>query len=97
MRHILHGIGPGLATFPHQFEPVEQGGAARIGVALGAMGPEPLARDHVLEAVAVHVDHVDRMGLRKLHAIESALGGGRQDRMLHEVDVAVRFLHMLEP
>ena len=97
MRHILHGIGPCLAAFPHQFEPVEQGGAARIGVALGAMGPKPLARDHVLEAVAVHVDHVDRMGLRKLHAIEGALGGGRQDRMLDEVDVAVRLLHMLEP
>ena len=46
-----------------QLEPVDDGGSVWLDVPLGAMRPDPLARDDVLEPVAVDVDEVEGVEL----------------------------------
>ena len=42
-----------------ELEPVDHGRGVRLLVAFGAVGPEPLAGEHVKQTVVVHVDQVE--------------------------------------
>src|ERR1700689_4067273 len=58
MGYVLDGP-VGMA---HELEPVEQRRSIGLRVrAVAPLGPLPLARDDVLEAVAIHVGQVERM------------------------------------
>ncbi len=89
-RDELHALVRALEA-----EPVEHRGlvAARV---VAVVGPPPLARDDVLEAVAVDVGHVHRVGLAERHAVAILVGVLPDDLVAAERDLA--FLpDVLEP
>ena len=59
----------GRFRIPDRFEPVKDGSRIAVGIARAAVGPETLAGHDVFEAVAVHVDEINGMGLRENHAV----------------------------
>ncbi len=51
----------GFAVLADKLEPVEHGGS--VGLDVGRVGPEALARDDIFQAVAINVDQIDGVEL----------------------------------
>ena len=84
---------------PHRLEPVEDCRASRVGV-VTVVSPVALARDQVLDAVAVHVDQSHGVGLRERDRVLAGLGRRARSRIhdgvRDERDLAVT-RDLLEP
>ena len=85
----------GLVGTTDQLEPVEHRIGHRLGVARRAVRPETFAGDDVLQAVAIHVDEIDRMDLGELHAVAVLARLFVDEDVLGELDLAVFLLRQL--
>ena len=87
----LAGSGAGGA------EPIEDRRGRRLRITVGAVGPEALAGDDVVESVAVDVGDVDGVDLGEDGAVGAVGGFLTSDRTVVERPAAVGALHLLPP
>ena len=83
---------------PDDFKPVKNCWRVRVGIAVGAMCPKSFPGDNVLYTVAIHVDQVDRVELRKYDAVFVLLRLLVHHDMLFELNLAILlFAELLVP
>src|SRR5678815_5013244 len=74
-----------------RFEPVKNRGGVRFDVTVRAMSPKSFTGHNILQAIAIHVDQLDRMELGKTNAIGIGDRPFVEDQMLAESDLTAFF------
>ena len=85
-----------LVRAPRQLEPIEHRLVIAIRITRASVRPETFTRHDILHAIAIHIDEIDRVNLRELHAVFILLQLLVHEDVLAELDLRA-LAHLLIP
>ena len=87
----------GAVVVTHELEPIDHRRGIGAGILAGTVGPVAFAGDDVFQAVAVHVDEFDGVGLGELDAANEGVGLTGDDGVIDPGGCAVGGPFLFEP